>query len=324
MAEFSRQVSSAANGDFNVGRYMEWMSSTANVVCIVFLIALCFRGRDPTSSWSGIVAPLRPKLHLLSFGLLLLAFSTSVIQSMAGLGCHFAILEGPSSPAQGNYNDVFNSTAPFLIVGLNGWREPVYDPSSDEWVKNTTSGLCYSYNQSLSTTEDLASDGSYHGAQKKFGSIISADGYWYAGMKFQGFAAYFGTLSIYVLFLHFFGWTYERAVWRLGCGFMAVTCLCQLLSLVWFNTAMCSSVSGNACRLHIGSQSSIVSAALWLVVTLVILAKYCLPEDFKMASPKSSCKSFWERFCSVFSNRKTPDLSSDHEEGHVNGTADII
>jgi len=167
------------------------------------------------------------------------------LASLSQDGCDYARLKGPIVNQLSSVPDV-----PFLDVGFNQFRTPTR-MTDGTWVVDYRSP-CEDY----------------------VGDFAEADIFW-------KFAKGTGFLSLIfggggALFLWFSScFVFSRGTWRwAGYELLAATVF-QLLTFMWFNTAICHGNDGeDSCSLFYGSKTDILASCFWAVSVFAIFYKY--------------------------------------------------
>eukprot|EP00591_Stephanopyxis_turris_P002957 CAMPEP_0195530772 /NCGR_PEP_ID=MMETSP0794_2-20130614/33821_1 /TAXON_ID=515487 /ORGANISM="Stephanopyxis turris, Strain CCMP 815" /LENGTH=212 /DNA_ID=CAMNT_0040662351 /DNA_START=205 /DNA_END=843 /DNA_ORIENTATION=+ len=166
------------------------------------------------------------------------------IASLFQDGCDYARLEGE------NVNVLTGSSgAPYLEVGFNGYREPIYYPDEEMYEVRFTDA-CVEY------------------------SGVPIDWNWKLAKIFAFFSLVFGGGG--ALFLWFSScFVFGPGTWRWAGYEVFAASIFQCFAFLWFNNAMCK--GDNKCSFFFGSKSDIVAALLWLISAVAIFTKYPVP-----------------------------------------------
>jgi len=161
-------------------------------------------------------------------------------------GCNYAKLSG----------DLISDLAlspdtPYVEVGLQAYRMPALNLQAEDWDPVFV-GQCVAYPTTV--TQDTPWN--------------LAKGFSFLALVLGGGATFYLWISTCCRF--------SRGSWRWAGYEVAAACLFQLLSFVWFLTAMCQT---NTCELFYGSKADIASSLLWLLAAVLIFCHYPAPKE---------------------------------------------
>jgi hypothetical protein len=157
--------------------------------------------------------------------------------------------------------ELANSDAPWIEAGFDAYREPRFDPSSQEWKVQYT-GTCLEY--------------------PKDPIDFTADTFWQVA-KFLDFAAVvLGGAGAFFLWFST-ACVFSPGTWRWSGYQVFVASALQTSSFLWFLNELCQFSDDDSidakCELFWGSKMDCVAAVLWLVTALLILCHYPHPEQ---------------------------------------------
>jgi hypothetical protein len=162
-------------------------------------------------------------------------------------GCDFSRLSGTLVSEIAS-----DSKAPWLEVGFAMYREPLYDPQTNQW-NLVYSGQCLQYP-----------------------GAVDIDGVWKISKGFAFLALVLGGGG--TIFLWFSTCcVFSRGSWQWAGFEVMFACLFQALAFSWFRTSMCQE---NQCDLSWGSKGDIVATMLWFVSVIFVFAYYPQPKEY--------------------------------------------
>lgn len=163
--------------------------------------------------------------------------------------CDYARVAGPSVTGMTGSNVV-----PYIEIGLNGVRQPTYDPTIGTWDSHLGSE-CIPLPQNM-----------------------NADIYWKLANTSAFIALVFGGGA--ALFLWFTTcFVFGPGTWKWAGYEVLIASIFQAFTFIWFNTSLCS--GDNVCTLYFGSKADIVASTFWFLSAISVFAKYPVPEDKK-------------------------------------------
>jgi hypothetical protein len=163
-------------------------------------------------------------------------------------GCNYARIDGP------NISEITNNPnvpIPYVIVGFQGYREPILNPLDGEWI--------FDYDlKCLEYSTDEFKDGTWMFAYcTSFLCLIIG-----------------GSGALFILFSTCF--VFERNVWRWAGYELLVAAMLQLLTYIWFATSVCRE---NKCVMHYGARADLVTTFFWITSAILILGKYPIKKN---------------------------------------------
>ena len=153
-------------------------------------------------------------------------------------GCDFAILTGPTVANWG-------VDVPWLEVGFQAYREPVYDENGT-W-RTVYGGSCLEY----PSPDPVDSIWQVSKGLNFVAVVLGGAGTFYL---------WFATLCVF-----------SKATWRLAGLEVGLASVFQGLSFLWFRTELCGE---NDCTLGRGSQADIVASTFWMLAAILIYCHY--------------------------------------------------
>lgn len=172
-----------------------------------------------------------------------MAWTASLFQE----GCDYAILRGDAVVQALADSD----NAPYLEVGLEAYRQPVYDTSTAEW-KIAYTGACLEY--PTTAVVDVTQDAAWQVA--KFLD--------FAATVLGGAGAFFLWFSTCCVF--------SPGTWRWTGYEVLAAWACQGLSFSWFRNDLCA--AADVCEFSWGAKMDVVAASLWFVAACLIFIHY--------------------------------------------------
>ena len=164
------------------------------------------------------------------------------IASLFHDACNYAKVTGNVVDDMSNTPDL-----PFVQVGFQAYREASYNVETNEWdiVK---SGVCIEY----------PSD------------VVEMDWYWNFSKAFSFLALVLGGGATFFLWIPTC-LRFNRGSWRWAGYEVALACIFQALSFLWFATDLCMN---NNCELLYGAKADIIATVFWFVAALLIFCHY--------------------------------------------------
>lgn len=225
--------------------------------------------------------------------------------SIAHDGCDYARLKGPAVAMLTGSSDV-----PFVDLGFTAHRIPEFYPADNAWVV-AYSDECRPY-EYLNVLEDQA---------------------WIAAEWLNFLSVVFGGASMMYMWVAMC-LVVRPGYWRcVGLG-VAVACLCQLFSFIWFHTEICHTNNTNmrdfengvqaeesehgqsSCSLFFGSRCAVASSCLYLMSSLVILLG-----EYPPPQPKLIAQDEMEKVAMVQSSRNAKGTSRRGSSVPITGRA---
>lgn len=188
------------------------------------------------------------------------------------------------------------SSIPYIEVGLDSYRVPSYDPSTETWNIDP-SQTCISYYQPSSS--DTAASNSVIDSKWKLSKLFT-----FMALVMGGGGALYLWISSCCLF--------SRGSWRWAGIEVLLACIFQGASFVWFRTSICTDdisastataatmydnigedtagyrrtindffqgLTTTSCALSDGSISDIFATCLWFIAALLIFMYYPKPKE---------------------------------------------
>lgn len=164
-------------------------------------------------------------------------------------GCNYARIIGS------NISEITNNSnvpIPYVIVGFQGYREPILNPLDGEWI--------FDYDlQCLEYSTDDFKDGAWIFSYcTSFLCLVIG-----------------GSGALFILFSTCF--VFEPSyVWRWAGYELLIAVMLQSLTYIWFATSVCQA---NKCVMHYGARADLVTIFFWITSAILIFGKYPIKKN---------------------------------------------
>lgn len=158
-----------------------------------------------------------------------------------------------TGPIVGKLTHTDKDAAPYLVFGVQGYREPVFLDGT--WRLPDS---CYTF-------ETAPAESGLRNHKN--------DLWWYVGDTATFLALVLGGSGAFFL-LFSIGCRFSRATWKWAGYGVGMAAICQGMSLLFFVSELCQK---NTCHLYGGSTTDIVAAVMWCFAALMILGRYPIP-----------------------------------------------
>lgn len=167
--------------------------------------------------------------------------------------CDYSKVSGPI------VRTLTNSSAPYILVGPEGYRTPSFDESMETWIHKTITS---------DSTNEISDE-----CLPLDPEIFEKDTQWNVAVNLNLTAFVLGTIAA-ILSLPLIFVEYHRLAWRFVGWVYMFACASQACSLIWFLTEICDD---NTCQLFWGSKADMLSIVLWYLAAFIMLMWFPKP-----------------------------------------------